>query len=118
MTPAARAAQLRDELERTYGVHLPGAERLLERALAAATTPPSVSWGLPTSTPVPLPPWFGGGGLRMCPRSDRPCGLGCGEACALVPLFAPDCAHLRTAQGVGWRGGLYTVCLDCSQRIA
>lgn len=102
-TSAQRALTLRLALEAHYGVSLPGAEVMIEQTINAAN-----AW-MPT---------LGTGVLRMCPRSNRPCGLGCdADQCVLH-----GCRHLRTVQAVvGDQPGFQrveTICLDCNTRIA
>ena len=55
------------------------------------------------------------GSLRMCPRSERPCGLGCDADQCVLGL----CRHLRTAQTVVGDivTRVQTVCLDCGAVI-
>lgn len=112
MTPAQRADTLAAAILSLDGnVTREGLAWMIEQTINAALADRS-GWAMPK---------IGTGALRMCPRSDRPCGMP--TICEAHPVgCAMHCGHHRTVQVVvGDSPALMrvrTTCLDCGAVIA
>lgn len=97
-----RALTLREALEAHFNVNLPGAEVMIEQTLEAAQRPMSFAASL--------------GAVKVCPKSNRPCGWGCGDACVLSTVQDVACRHMSTTTRV-MNGIGVTYCFDCGRNI-
>jgi len=82
ITPTQRAITLRAALEAHYEVSLPGAEWMIEATINAALGQ------------APFAASIGSGRLRMCPVSERPCGMPTiceanENGCVITAMHAP-----------------------------
>ena len=96
ITPKQRAMTLRLALEAHFGVRLPGAEVMIEQTIDAARSPFSA---------------IGMGQLRMCPVSERPCGMP-----TICEANANGCVNRRVCpHNVTSLAGLVTRCDLCGE---